>query len=106
MSTYLTTPEFVLTIQIISIVGFLFLAGYTLYSYQRVKNVTLLYIALAFAVIGTSILLKITILPAVENLAMEEALFEAMFEGTQFLAAFFFFYGLRLIKHDKSKGDA
>jgi len=98
MSTYFTSPEFVISIQIISIIGFLSLAGYTLYSYHKLRNLTLLYISLAFMVIAISILLKITILPFAGNMLMEKVIMEAIFEGTQFLAAFFFFYGLRIIK--------
>lgn len=105
MSTYLISPEFVIAIQIVSIIGFLFLGGYTLYSYQKLRNLTLLYISLAFLVIAISILLKITILPFAENMLMEEAILETIFEGTQFLAAFFFFYGLRIIKRKEEGGN-
>lgn len=98
MSTYITSPEFVISIQIISIIGFLFLAGYTLFSYNKLRNLTLLYISLAFMVIAVSILLRIMILPFAGNMLMEEPIIEAIFEGTQFLAAIFFFYGLRIIK--------
>ncbi|MFX1338486.1 MAG: hypothetical protein ACFFDK_07740 [Promethearchaeota archaeon] len=105
MSTYLISPEFVLGIQIISIIGFLFLGGYTFYSYHKLRNLTLLYISLAFLVIAISILLKITILPLAENMFLEGEILEAIFEGTQFLAAFFFFYGLRIIKRKEEGGN-
>ncbi len=105
MSTYLISQELVLGIQIISIIGFIFLGVYTLYSYQKLRNLTLLYISLAFFVIGISILLKITILPFAENMLIEEAILESIFEGTQFLAAFFFFYGLRIIKRKGEGGN-
>ena len=105
MSTFLISPELVLGIQIISIIGFMFLGGYTLYSYQKLRNLTLLYISLAFFIIGLSILLKITILPVVEDSLIEEEILEAIFEGTQFLAAFFFFYGLRIIKRKEEGGN-
>lgn len=105
MSTYLIGPEFVLIIQIVAIIGFLSLAGYTMYTYMKMKNPTILYISLAFAVIAISIILKITILPFAGGFAVEEEILEAIFEGTQFLAAFLFFIGLRLIKKKKEGGD-
>ena len=70
-------------------------------SYSKLKNSTLFYISLAFAVIAVSIILKVTILPFEESFVIEESYVEAMFEATQFLAAFFFFYGLRIVKKQK-----
>ena len=82
-------------------IGYLFLAVYTIISYVKLKNRTLLFISLAFIVIALSIVLEFTLLPFIEGLMLEEAYVEAIFEGTQFIAAFFFFYGLRIIKRNK-----
>jgi len=104
MSTTLTSPDVILIIQVISIIGYLILFGYTLISYRKIKNPTLLYISLAFAIIAISILLKVTLLPFEEFFVIEKEYVEAMFEGSQFIAAFLFFYGLRIIKQYK-EGD-
>ena len=104
MSTYFTSPEVILLIQIISIIGYLFLAIFTLISYKRARNKTLLYISFGFAVIAVSIILKIAILPILGDILVESEIWEAIFEGTQFIAAFCFFYGLRVIKH-RGTGD-
>lgn len=104
MSTTLTSPDIILLIQITSIIGYLILFGYTLISYKKIKNPTLLYISFAFAIIAISILLKITVLPFEAFFIIEKEYVEAIFEGTQFLAAFLFFYGLRIIRQGK-EGD-
>ena len=91
MSLILTSPEVILTIQIISIIGYVFLAIYTTISYKKLQNKTLLYISIAFAVIALSLILKVTILPFEDMFLVEEAYIEAIFESIQFLAAFLFF---------------
>ncbi len=60
----------------------------------------LLFISLGFATISISIILLIFVTPLLETF-IEDTYVEAMFEGIQFIAAFFFFYGLRLIKNKK-----
>ena len=100
MSTYISNEAFILTLQISSIVGFLFLAIYTIITYTRFKNRVILYISLGFFVIAISIFLRIVVVPIIENLLIEEAYFESIFEASQFLAAFFFFYGLKIMKKD------
>jgi hypothetical protein len=74
---------------------------YTYISYKKLNNPILLYITFAFAVIAISIILKVAILPFEDMFIIDEAYVEALFEGTQFLAAFFFFYGLRILKRKK-----
>jgi len=105
MSIYLTNPDVILIIQLAIIAGFLFLASYTMFSYIRMKNKVIFYISLAFAVIAVSVVLRITLLPLLESLGFEEAYVEAIIEATQFLAAFFFFYGLRVLKKKKEVED-
>ncbi len=101
MSTYLISPEFVLFIRIVSIIGFIFLGSYTFYSYLKIKNLTLLFISLAFFVIAISIILRVTVIPIAETAYGETEILEALFEGIQFIAAFFFYAGLRLIQRKK-----
>ncbi len=62
------------------------------------QNKILLFISIAFGIIGLSILLRIIISPFENSFLIDSAYLEAIIESTQFLAAFFFFYGLRLIK--------
>ena len=100
MSTYWTTLEVILIIQIIAIIGFLGLAGFATYSYLRTKNPQLFWISVAFLSIAISILLKVTILPFEDELLIDKEILEAIFEGIQFIAAFFFFYGI-IIKSKK-----
>ena len=99
MSTYFTSQQVIFIIQLISIFGYLFLALFTLMSYRKAKNKTLLFISIGFAVIAISIILKLTLLPILGDILLESEIWEAIFEGTQFIAAFCFFYGIRVIKH-------
>ncbi|MHA1148182.1 MAG: hypothetical protein ACTSR8_08045 [Promethearchaeota archaeon] len=101
MSIALTNPEIILTIQIIAIIGYFILGAYTLISYQKLNNSMLLFIAFAFVVIAISIILKVLVESIAETIIIEEPYLEATFEATQFLAAFLFFYGLRVIKREK-----
>ncbi len=101
MSIIITSPEVVLTMQIISIVGYLVLFVYTLISYKKLENHTLLFISLAFLVIAISVILEVVLLPYEDLFPVQEEYIEASFESIQFLAAFFFFYGLRIIKRKK-----
>lgn len=98
MSLTLTNPEFIDAIQIIAIVGFIFLALFTLRSYFKIKERLILFISLAFLVLALSIIFKMTIVPEAGILGIEEEYLEALTEGIQFLAAFLFFYGLKMIK--------
>ena len=98
ISINIISAEFVLILQYISIIGYFILAGYTFVSYHRIKNRMLMFISLGFATISISIILLIFITPILA-IFIQESYIEAIFEGTQFVAAFFFFYGLRLIKN-------
>ncbi len=65
------------------------------------ENRTLLFISLAFLVIAVSVILEVVLLPYEDLFPIQEEYIEASFESIQFLAAFFFFYGLRIIKRKK-----
>ncbi len=104
MSTILTNAEVILTLDIITLLGFTFLGIFTLRSYASVKNRLILFISLAYFTIAVSILLGFLVLPQAETLGISEAYLEAMIEGIQFLAAFLFFYGLKMIKSKKQEG--
>ncbi len=101
MSIILTTAEIILILQITTVVGFSFLAIYTMISYKWVKNPVIFYISLAFAIVALSVILRITILPFAVIIGIAEEYLEAMIEAIQFLAALFFFYGLRVLKRKK-----
>lgn len=101
VSIIVTSPVVVLIMQFISIVGYFFLFAFTLISYKKLHNRTLLFISLAFLVITISVILEV-VLPLYEEMfPIEESYIEASFESIQFIAAFFFFYGLRIIKKKK-----
>ncbi|MFW9814253.1 MAG: hypothetical protein ACFFF9_17455 [Candidatus Thorarchaeota archaeon] len=95
LSIIWTDPLFVLALQIAAGVGFLFLGIYTLFSYSRVRSRVLLLIGVAFLVIASSIIMKLTVLPMAASIAIEEEYLEALIEGVQFMAGALFFYGLR-----------
>ncbi|MFW9789533.1 MAG: hypothetical protein ACFFE1_17855 [Candidatus Thorarchaeota archaeon] len=95
MSIIWTDPLVVLALQVVAGVGFLFLGIYTLFSYSRVKSRVLLLIGLAFLVIASSIIMKVTLLPQAASITIEEEYLEALIEGVQFMAGALFFYGLQ-----------
>lgn len=98
MSITLTNDWIILIIQIILLVGFTFLSIYTFISYKKINQKTLFFIFLAFLTISISIILELILLPFEDDLLLEEPYIEGIIESTQFIAAFFFFYGLRIIK--------
>jgi hypothetical protein len=101
LSITLTSPEVILAIQIIAFIGFMILGGFTLYLYSKFKNRIMVFFSVGFIIIGLSILLKLVILPNAALFIIEKAYLEAIIEGTQFIAAFFLFYGLRFTKRKK-----
>ncbi len=104
MSTILTNSDVILTLDIILLIGFTFLGIFTLRSFASVKNHLILFIGLAYFVIALSILLEFLVLPQAGTLGIDEEYLEAMIEGIQFIAAFFFFYGLKIVKTKKQEG--
>ncbi len=106
MSTILTNSSVILTLDIITLLGFTFLGIFTLKSYASVKNHLILFISLAYFTIALSILLEFLVLPQAGTFGIPEEYLEAMIEGIQFVAAFFFFYGLKLIKNKKQAGES
>ncbi len=106
MSTILTNSDVILTLDIITLVGFTFLGIFTLRSYSSVKNRLILFISLAYFVIALSILLEFLVLPQAGTFGIPEEYLEAMIEGIQFIAAFFFFYGLKVVKSNKQEGTS
>ncbi len=104
MSTILTNSDVILTLDIILLIGFTFLGIFTLRSFASVKNRLILFIGLAYFVIALSILLEFLVLPQAGTLGIDEEYLEAMIEGIQFIAAFFFFYGLKIVKTKKQEG--
>jgi hypothetical protein len=105
LSITLTSEGFILVIQIIACVGFMGLGGFTLFLYKKYKNPIMTYFSAGFIVIGISILLKLVILPNAALFILEKAYLEAIIEATQFIAAFFLFYGLRLTKRKKEVNE-
>ena len=105
MSQILTNTSIITGIQILTLIGFAFLAIYTYISYRKLQNATLLYVSIGFLIISLSIIFEFLLLPHAETLPIEEPYVEGMFESIQFLAAFFFFFGLRVIKKVK-EGEA
>ncbi len=104
MSTILTNSDVILTLDIITLVGFTFLGIFTLRSYVSIKNRLILFISLAYFIISLSILLEFLVLPQAGAFGIPEEYLEAMIEGIQFVAAFFFFYGLKVVKSKKQEG--
>ncbi len=103
MSTILTNSGVILTLDIIALLGFTFLGIFTLRSYASIKNRLILFISLAYFTITISILLEFLVLPQAGTLGIDEEYLEAMIEGIQFIAAFFFFYGLKIVKTKKQE---
>lgn len=102
MSLIITNDIVIFLIQLLTIMGFIFLSIFTLFSYKRLKNKTLLYISIAFLIIAISIILKIIIGLIEDFILIESAYIEAIVEATQFIAAFLFFYGLKHIKSSEA----
>ena len=88
MSLILTNDLIIILIQVITIIGFFFLSIFTLYSYRKLRNKTLLYISVAFCVIAISIIFKIIIGLLEDFIMIESAYLEAIIEAKQFIAAF------------------
>ena len=101
MSIILTSPFIILLMQILTLAGFLILTVYTIISYLRLKNRTLLFISLAFASLTITIILEIILYISM----IENEYIETIFESIQFIAAFFFFTGLRIIKRKVNGED-
>jgi len=106
MEITLTSLDIILLLQIVTIVGFGFLTVLTFRAYRQLKSRLVLFIALAYLVIAISTLLRITWVPAVEAAGLEEAYLEAVIEAVQFLAAFLFFYGLKILKVKKAEATS
>ena len=98
LETVLTNEILIEILEIIALAGFGFLSLLTFKSYSQIKAKMLLYIALAFLVIFISLLFELSI-PLIEDLvSFDEAYLEIIAESIQFIAAFLFLTGLKLIK--------
>ena len=86
---------------VIVVVGFLFFGVFTARAYQKLKSRMLLFICLAYFTLAVSDLLVLVLLPQAGSFGIDPEYIEASVEAVQFLAALFFFIGLRLIKPKK-----
>jgi hypothetical protein len=98
--------EFIYLLEIIALIGFSFLSCFTLVSYSKLKSKLLLFIALAFTVMSLSLILSLFFLDYLISItSIEGPYLESIIEGMQFLAAFLFFYGLKLLKTNKKSEE-
>jgi hypothetical protein len=94
----LTNEIFISVLQFASLIGFAFLAVLTFISYRKLQAKMLVYIAWAFTVIAISLVFQV-VLPLMESvLPISEITLDTIGEAIQFIAAFLFFTGLKLIK--------
>ena len=106
MSWSILGEEFILILQILAIIGFSFLSVFTIVSYLKRRTKLLLYIAAAFGVISFSIIFAVFFFESlVLIIGIDEPYLEAILESIQFLAAFLFFYGLKMLKTDKKPAE-
>ncbi|HME51548.1 MAG TPA: hypothetical protein VKM55_04980 [Candidatus Lokiarchaeia archaeon] len=102
MPITLTTTDIVFDLNLIVLVGFLFLGAFTMRSYRITRSRLVLFIGIAYFTIAISNLLILVVLPQYTVININPDYLEAIIESVQFLAAFFFFYGLKLIKPKKA----
>jgi len=106
MPITLTSNDIVFDLNLIVLAGFLFLGAFTMRSYHITKSRLVLFIGIAYFTIAVSNLLILVLIPLAPAINISDEYLEAFVESIQFLAAFFFFYGLKLIKPKKTGESA
>lgn len=102
MPITLTNNVVIFGLNMCVLIGFLFLGAFTMRSYHMTKSRLVLFIGIAYFTIAISNLLILVLIPLAPVFNISEEYMEAIIESIQFLAAFFFFYGLKLINPKKT----
>jgi hypothetical protein len=103
MPITLTNDSVIFVLNVCVLVGFFFLGAFTIRSYHITKSRLVKFIGIAYFIIALSNLLVLLLIPIAPMINISDEYLEAIIESIQFLAAFLFFYGLKLIKPKKKE---